>query len=436
MSHHRLAPQSAYTSAQGRAVLLAMICITVALDFARQPIYFLMEPIRETFGLDDVQSSMLLGMAFALPLTVMSLAGGWLSDHGRRRILVAASMVCWSAGALLFAASSAYPALLLGRALVGFGAGIVLPVAMTWISDAFPEERRGKANGAYFIILSVGPAYSGAVTGTVQKYAESGLLPVFGLEPWRATMACLVLPSLLLLPALLWLKDSRTARAATAEADKAQPASTMYSWELSILLIVGTALMVMVDTANITWMPTVLKRKFGWDAQQVGFAFGIIATVAGVVGPMLGGWLGDRAYASHGVRGRLWLSAITSCMCAVLLFCYFSDSPAVLIVALALNGLLTVAVLVMGYVGLQAVLPPGRRGFGTGIMAAANSLVGAVGPTLVAMLSEHLGGGKGLGIATALVCPALSLVAAGAMAASGYAANRHARLPSHNLSSS
>lgn len=442
MTTTRMAAPAAYRVAEGRAVLVAMICITVALDFARQPIYFLMEPIRLSFGLDDVQSSMLLGAAFSLPLTVMSLAGGWLCDRGMRHLLVLGAMLCWTAGVLVFALSSAYPALILGRALVGLGAGILVPVAMTWISDAFPEERRGKANGAFFIILSVGPAYGGAVTGSVQKYAEGGALAsgamLGALEPWRLTMLWLVVPTLLLLPLLYLLKDRRSGRdvpAGKPEAGRAND-SAVQSWGLAALLIAGTALMGMVDTANITWMPTVLKRKFGWDAQQVGFAFGIVALLAGVVGPMLGGWLGDRAYASHGVRGRLWLSAVTACLCSVLLFAYFSDSVPLLMIALTLNGVLTIAVLVMGYVGLQAVLPPGRRGLGIGIMAAANSLVGAIGPTLVAMLSEQLGGGKSLATATALICPAVSLLAAGAMAASAYAMDRQTGRPAARLSPS
>lgn len=420
-----------YTGREAARVLALMICITVALDFARQPVYFLIDPIRATFGMTDVQSSMLLGAAFALPLTVMSLVGGWLSDRGARRWLVAGSMLCQAAGVCLFALAERYPALVAGRMLVGLGAGIVVPVAMTWISDAYPEERRGKANGLYFIILSLGPAYGGAMTGTVEKWMEPAMAAgaaapgwLQGLEPWRVTMCLLALPSLLFIPTVLLLQDRRRERQAGGQAGL--PASQEgRSWRLAALMIVGVALMVMVDTANITWMPTVLKRKFGWDAQQVGFAFGLIAAVAGVAGPMIGGWMGDKVYQRHGADGRLWLSAVTAALCSVLLFAYFSNDIAVLMAALAANGVLTVAVLVMGYLGLQAVLPADRRGFGTGMMAAANSLVGAAGPTVVALVSDRLGAaGGGLGTASALVLPALSLVAAGAMAASAWAAAR------------
>ena len=432
--------QPGYTMNQGRAVLMLMICITVALDFARQPIYFLIDPVRATFGMSDVESSILLGAAFALPLTVMSLIGGWLSDRGSRRWLVGAAMVCWAAGAALFALSGAYAGLVAGRVLVGLGAGIVVPVAMTWISDAFTEDKRGKANGLYFIILSVGPAYSGAITGTIQKYAESGVGNYVGLlkdlEPWRLTLFVLAIPTLIFIPLVFFLKDLRQSAMSQSAGDPdsaSDNTASTHSWNMAALMIFGIALMVMVDTANITWMPTVLKRKFGWDAQQVGYAFGAVATAAGVLGPLVGGWMGDKVYARHGVAGRLWLSAVSAGLCSLLLFAYFSDSQAVLIVALALNGVLTVAVLVMGYVGLQAILPSHRRGFGTGLMAAANSLVGAAGPTLVALVAERMdGSGAALGTATAVVCPALALVATGAMAASARAVGRGSR-PLHHL---
>ncbi|MES2260241.1 MAG: MFS transporter [Pseudomonadota bacterium] len=226
----RIEQPPGYTTGQARAVLVLMICITAALDFARQPIYFLIDPVRATFGMDDVQSSMLLGGAFALPLTVMSLVGGWLSDRGPRRMLVVSAMVCWTAGACLFATASGYAGLVAGRVLVGFGAGILVPVAMTWIGDAFVEEKRGKANGLFFIILSVGPAYSGAITGTLQKYAEAGVIGggiLSGMEPWRITLLLLALPSVIFIPAVFLLKDNRKSGTAHGvNQDKGGPRKT------------------------------------------------------------------------------------------------------------------------------------------------------------------------------------------------------------------
>jgi len=424
----------AYQRASAWSVLALMILTHITLDLARQPVYFLIDPMQASLGMTTVEISILLGAAMAVPVTVMSLVGGWLSDRVSRRLLLGVSMLCCAGGAIVFATATQYEHLMAGRVLLGIGAGMHIPVAMTWISDAFPGELRGRANALFFIALSLGPAQGGIVTGFVSTLAQQGELTqlpwIGGLESWRLTLLVLALPALLVAPLVLFAPDRRIlagGKPAPHGRDGVQAIGALRwaEWRLPALMIAGVGLMVMVDTANITWMPTVLKRKFDYDEQQVGYAFGAIATIAGIAGPLVGGWVGDAVSRRHGVGGRLWASAVIAVLCTVLLFAYFSTTQWFVLGALALNGVLTVATLVMGYVGLQAVLPPERRGLGTGAMAAGNSLIGATGPTVVAYFSHLIGSGPhALTLATAIVCPALSALAAVAIAMTARAHGR------------
>src|SRR6266404_3663302 len=105
--------------------------------------------------------------AYNLSFAVLLLTGAALGDRfGRRRV--------FAAGLALFVAASAACALAGGagwliaaRAVQGAGAALVMPVAMTLLSAAFPPQERGKALGMFSgvtgLALIAGPVAGGGV---------------------------------------------------------------------------------------------------------------------------------------------------------------------------------------------------------------------------------------------------------------------------------
>ena len=77
-----------YSRGQSYAVVALMVAVTLALNLVVLPMNVMVDPIRETLGISDVQISLLLGAAGAVPLVVMNLLGGWLSDRMSRRLLL------------------------------------------------------------------------------------------------------------------------------------------------------------------------------------------------------------------------------------------------------------------------------------------------------------------------------------------------------------
>lgn len=70
-----------------------------------------------------------------------------LSDiHGRRSIYVM-DIFIFALGSAITVTSVSFEQLLLGRAIQGFGAGGIFPVASAFIGDTFPPEKRGGALG-------------------------------------------------------------------------------------------------------------------------------------------------------------------------------------------------------------------------------------------------------------------------------------------------
>ena len=377
-----------YSSRQSLLLLVYMIAMTICLELTRLPIVILVDPIRTSFGIGDIEISLLLGALSSVPFVAMSLVGGLLSDRASRKVLLLCAASLWVSGALVCASAGNFRALAVGRVLIGIGAGMKLPIAMTWINDAFPVERRGRAIGAFFVVLGSGPSLAIILAGWVAAHAAGWPALLGGAEPWRTTLALLTLPTLLLLPVLLLLPDGRASgdMAAPAAMNDAAPPLVMMA-----LIIGGAALIAMVDSANLAWFSTILIRDHRVPSDQTGAIFGVATIVAGLAGPLAGGAIGDILYRRSGTRGRVFLAAAAAFAIVPLMLLYRLPAVPVLVLTLILSGICTVTALSVSYVIVQAVLPERRRGFGTGIVSASTTLLGSAGPTLVAAVSAWLG---------------------------------------------
>ncbi|HEY8449174.1 MAG TPA: MFS transporter, partial [Bacillota bacterium] len=90
-----------------------------------------------------------------------------LSDQYGRRQLYVLSVGLFAAGSLLVAVTPTFSLLLVGRAVQGFGAGGVFPIATAVIGDTFPPEIRGRALGmlgaVFGLAFLVGPILGGVL---------------------------------------------------------------------------------------------------------------------------------------------------------------------------------------------------------------------------------------------------------------------------------
>ena len=113
--------------------------------------------------------------AYLLPLSALLLIGGAASDrYGRRRFLLAgvalfalASFVCAGAPDLRW--------LLVGRALQGVGAALLMPASLAILGATFSGEARGRAIGSWAAI--------GAISGAIGPVLGGWLIDVLS---WRA----------------------------------------------------------------------------------------------------------------------------------------------------------------------------------------------------------------------------------------------------------
>ncbi len=92
-----------------------------------------------------------------------------LSDKFGRRSIYVLDVVLFTLGSIVITLSpqKSFVVLLIGRALQGFGAGGIFPVASAVIGDTFPPEKRGRALGligaVFGLAFLVGPVLGGVI---------------------------------------------------------------------------------------------------------------------------------------------------------------------------------------------------------------------------------------------------------------------------------
>ena len=105
--------------------------------------------------------------AYTLSFAVLLMTGAALGDRfGRRRLFVAGlGLFVLASAACALAPNAGW--LIAARALQGCGSALVMPLALTLLSTAFPPERRGRALGIFTSVaglaLLVGPVVGGAI---------------------------------------------------------------------------------------------------------------------------------------------------------------------------------------------------------------------------------------------------------------------------------
>ena len=93
-----------------------------------------------------------------------------LSDiYGRRKIYILA-LTIFSMGSLIVALSNNFDLLLTGRAIQGFGASGIFPVASAVVGDVFPPEKRGRALGLIGAVFGIAFILGPVIAGLILKY--------------------------------------------------------------------------------------------------------------------------------------------------------------------------------------------------------------------------------------------------------------------------
>jgi MFS family permease len=233
----------------------------------RQVLYAVFPLIKESLQLSDTSLG-LLGSAFMVVYMCVAPIFGWLGDKGRRIGLAASGLGVWSLATVLAGASSGYAQLLGARSLVGIGEASFGTVAPGIISDYFPRAKRGRVLSWFYLAIPLGSALGYLLGGFIG--ARYG---------WQTAFLIVGAPGLLLVIPLALLK--------TVEF-RALLENRSYVYNTLAMTSMTFALGGLAQ-----WMPTFLNRIHGLSVERGNLLFGGLTVVAGIIGTLVGGWIGD-----------------------------------------------------------------------------------------------------------------------------------------------
>ena len=147
-------------------------------------------------------------------------------------------------------------------------------------------------------------------------------------------------------------------------------------------------------TAIGFWLATFLIRTHGWTVQQAGTLQGVLTFTIGPIGVMLGGRLTD-AWARKGWVDAPLRVGILGALAMLLFAGLYPVVPSATMVAILLVPVNVFAAMPWGAANaaIAEAMPPRMRGQGSAIYQLVVNLVsGALGPTAVALLTDHVFG--------------------------------------------
>lgn len=122
--------------------------------------------IQKQFGIDERTLSWIFSTYVLFNLIGTPLMAKLADLYGRRTLYILDTAL-FAIGSLTVAFSPSFFVLLAGRAVQGFGAGGIFPVASAVIGDTFPEDKRGGALGligaVFGIAFIIGPVLAGVL---------------------------------------------------------------------------------------------------------------------------------------------------------------------------------------------------------------------------------------------------------------------------------
>ena len=285
-----------------RFALFVLFAINFMNFYDRQVVGAIGERIKQEWQLSDSQLA-LLTTAFVLLYAFVGLPLGRWADVGSRRIILATSVLVWSAFTALSGTAAGFASLFLYRLGVGVGEAGCAPAANSLIGDLFPAEQRGRALGIFMLGLPFGLAASFLASGLIAEWTGG----------WRSALFVAAVPGFVL--GLLALKLPEPPRGGADPHLTAGSGSSMDAVRRVLAvpsmrwIIASGALLNLIMYALAAFVTSYLVRYHGLGLGPATRVSGVVYGVAGAIGILLGGWLSDRAARSR-IQGRLQVAAL------------------------------------------------------------------------------------------------------------------------------
>ncbi|TGU72428.1 MFS transporter [Geomonas terrae] len=274
----------AISPAYRRYALGLLLAVNLLNYIDRQVLFAVFPLIKADFGISDTELGF-LGSAFMLSYMLIAPVFGWLGDHWNRVRLASTGLIIWSFATILAGFAPGYRSLLAARATVGVGEASFGTVSPGLIADFFEKEKRGSVLSWFYVAIPVGSALGYLMGGVLGQR--------FG---WHYAFLMVGLPGLLVALPLWFLRaPERRVDPDATETEKGIGAYLQLFHNRSFVTnTLAMAAMTFAIGGLAQWIPTFLFRTHALNVEKANLMFGATTVVAGILGTLVGGVLGDR----------------------------------------------------------------------------------------------------------------------------------------------
>ena len=382
--------------------LAATLAIQVYVSFAASATAVLAPEIAEAFGVKARWVGVFVGIVYAGAMFASLACGGFIERHGAIRVSQACVVLC-ALGVLAMPLAPAHYAgvLALAAVVIGAGYGPITPASSQLLQKTAPPSRRALTFSIKQTGVPAGAALTGAILpalvlavgwrGTFIAVALFGVAIVIGAQPVRAS-----------------LDADRHGRGRFTLAGIFAPLAVLrQSRALADLALVSFAYSA-AQVCLTSFLVVHLTEALQWSLVAAGLAL-TAATVGGVVGRILWGYVADRLIAPRRVLALLGMLA-GACSLAMAATAPAWPGFAVIVLAAVFGGT------AIGWNGVQLsevarLAPAGSAGKVTGAAGFVTFAGVVVGPSSFALIAT-LTGSYRAGFAA---CAALSVAGAFAL---------------------
>ena len=297
---------------QHPAAALAILTGLNFFNYVDRSVLFAVQPLVQTeFHRTDAEFGLLTSAFFFCYMFTAPFIGA-LADRTQRRGIMIAGALLWSASTLLTALTYDFRTLLVRHTVVGIGEATFATIAPSFLADLFPEAKRGRVLGIFYICIGLGTAVGYIVGGSVSH-----------LYGWRAPFYVDAVPGFILAAALAFIPEPPRGMQDTLPETRERGtirglASNGAFWYATL----GMALWTFGVGALQVWMPTFLSRIRHEPLEKANLIFGGMTAFNAVVATLIGGWLGDRVLrknrgAYYSVSSLTMLIAVPAMLVAI-----------------------------------------------------------------------------------------------------------------------
>ena len=243
---------------------------------------YLPSAVKDLLGTEDPNQlnevSAYVSAVFIFGWTAGGIGWGYLSDSFGRSLSLGASIICFGLFTLLTAFTDSWQLVMICRFLTGFGAGGVLVLTPTMLSERWPAPTRAIVIGILSIGFPIGIFSAGAIDLFVKE--------------WHQAFLTGLLPLLLGIVSLVGVKD----RPEDKSTQKGANQERMTTGENLRNMVIGSTTfgtMLIGLWAIFSWMPTWLQSIVPAENTEARGLSMMILGAGGLLGGFSSGWMSN-----------------------------------------------------------------------------------------------------------------------------------------------